>query len=399
MSWPTPATSCCGAALSPEPDASASLTAVGERVWVSPVRATDLAPYRLAVERSRPRLARWNPVNPDDLATHLGAQSRVHRTFVIRARRPEGEHDIVGKVNVTNVVHGRFLNGAMGYDAYDPYAGRGLFAEGMRLVIGLALAPEPQGMGLHRLEASVQPGNAVSAGLLRSMGFRHEGFTPRMLWLTDAAGREEWRDHDRYALTAEEWPAAPYATQVRRRSVVVVNGVPGSGKSALAGALAAELGVPLYSKDVVKEAVANALPADVVARHGAGQSALGAGASNALWALLAGSPVGGVVESWFWPHDERWVREGMALAGLDPAAVPEIWCDVSVDLARTRFEARAGERHVVHGPQVGLDDWWERVRAAAHPLGLGPVHRVDTSTPVSPGQVVRLALAVRSPRP
>jgi len=216
-----------------------------------------------------------------------------------------------------------------------------------------------------------------------------------MLWLSDAGGRESWRDHDRYALTAEDWPAAAYPPQKRRRLVVVVNGVPGSGASTLGSQLAEELGVPLLSRDVIKEAVADALPADVVSRHGAGQS-LGAGATNAIWALLACSPAGGGVESWFWPHEAGHVRAGLRGAGLDQEVVPEVWCDLPVDLARRRFEARAGERHVGHGPQAGLDDFWATVRDAARPLGLGPVHRVDTSAPVPPGQVTRLALAVRA---
>jgi len=192
-----------------------------------------------------------------------------------------------------------------------------------------------------------------------------------------------------------------YPAPKSRRLVVVVNGVPGSGTSMLGRQLAEELGVPLLSRDVIKEAVADALPpdavpADVESRHGAGQSALGAGASNAIWALLACSPVGGVMESWFWPRDAGYVRAGLRGAGLDHEVVPEVWCDLPVDLARHRFEARAGARHVVHGPRAGLDDFWATVRDAARPLGLGPVHRVDTSAPVPPGQVTRLALAVRA---
>ena len=49
--------------------------------------------------------------------------------------------------------------------------------------------------GLHRVEASVQPGNVRSAGLLRSLGLRRRGAWPAYLWLPEADGTHAWRDH------------------------------------------------------------------------------------------------------------------------------------------------------------------------------------------------------------
>jgi len=245
----------------------------GAHVWVGRVRAEDVAPYRLAVEHSRQRLARWNPVDPEDLGRQLAEQSRDRRTFLVHALHPEGDHDIVGKVNVTDVVRRRFESAAMGYDAYDPYAGRGLFAEGLRLVLNLAFMPEAAGgMGLHRIAASVQPGNLRSAGLLRSLGLQSEGFSPRLLWLPGADGSHGWRDHVSYVVRAENWPAEPYAAAPAQKVVALVNGVPGLARSALARQLAAELRIPLFAEDVV---------------NGDGP--------DALWSVLQSSPVGGVV--------------------------------------------------------------------------------------------------------
>lgn len=321
----------------------------GSRVWVAVAGEQDIAPYRRAVEQSRRRLSKWNPVDPDDLGRALSRQSRDRRTFLIHVLTPEGDHDIVGKVNVSDVVRGRFESAAMGYDAYDPYAGRGLFAEGLRLVLNLLFTPEDAGgMGLHRVQAAVQPGNVRSAGLLRSLGFQREGFSPRMLWLPDADGNHAWRDHESYVMMRDEWPAQSYPTARGRRVVALVNGVPGSevingvsgsGTANLARQLAVELRVPLFSRDV-------------------------AGSADVLWALLADSPVGGVVESCFRPDDARYVVEGLQRCGLDPAAVPEVWC----------FSAQ--------------------VEAVARPVGLGPALAVDMSQGVGRADVVRIELQV-----
>ncbi|MET9921501.1 GNAT family protein [Streptomyces sp. NPDC006435] len=101
---------------------------------------------------------------------------------------------IAGFININNIVTGAFRCGALGYGAFAHAAGRGLMGEGLDLVLRHAFGP----LGLHRLEANIQPGNAASIALVRRAGFRLEGFSPDFL-LIDGA----WRDHERWAITAE----------------------------------------------------------------------------------------------------------------------------------------------------------------------------------------------------
>ncbi len=101
---------------------------------------------------------------------------------------------LAGFININNVVEGAFWSGALGYGAFAHAAGRGLMREGLALVVAHAFGP----LGLHRLEINVQPANTASIALARSAGFRLEGYSPDFLYIDGA-----WRDHQRWAVTAE----------------------------------------------------------------------------------------------------------------------------------------------------------------------------------------------------
>jgi ribosomal-protein-alanine N-acetyltransferase len=270
---------------------------MGERVVVHPATNADTAAYTEAVTRSARRLADFAIPDPNNLRDVVAAQSPSYRTFMIHARDPEGEHGLVGRVNVSNVVRGAFRSATIGYDAYDPYAGRGLFAEGLELVIDIAFSDEPAGMGLHRIEANIQPTNTRSAGLIRSLGFVHEGFSRDYLNLP---GRNDphraWRDHDRYAMLSSDWPAVPYRPHRPHRMALVINGVPGVEAKPLANLVAAELSLPVFSVRNVPD-------------------------TSVLWELLRQSPVGGVVECHVSPVE---LRMGVARAGFETGQVPVI---------------------------------------------------------------------------
>ncbi len=106
--------------------------------------------------------------------------------------------DLAGVINISEIVRGAFCNGYVGYYAFLPYAGCGLMKLGLQLLVRRAFTE----LGLHRLEVNVQPDNVPSLALARSAGFRREGFSPRYLRIGT-----EWKDHERWALTIEDWHA------------------------------------------------------------------------------------------------------------------------------------------------------------------------------------------------
>lgn len=118
--------------------------------------------------------------------------------FVIRSGADDA---IVGACNVSNVFRRNLCSAYVGYAAVTGYEGRGLMSEGVGLVLDEAFGP----LGLHRIEANIQPGNEASIAFVRRLGFVREGYSEGYLRIDG-----EWRDHERWAIREEQWlPTRP----------------------------------------------------------------------------------------------------------------------------------------------------------------------------------------------
>lgn len=147
-----------------------------------------------AVRRSRRLHRGWvSPPGDDDRFGRFvrSLRRRDRASFLVRT----AAGDLVGVINVSEIVRGNFKSAYLGYYAFHPLSGRGLMRQGLQLVIARCFGP----LKLHRLEANIQPANDRSIALVRSLGFRCEGMSPRYLKI---GGR--WRDHQRWALLADD---------------------------------------------------------------------------------------------------------------------------------------------------------------------------------------------------
>ncbi|MGW6424266.1 AAA family ATPase [Nocardia sp. NPDC055053] len=172
--------------------------------------------------------------------------------------------------------------------------------------------------------------------------------------------------------------------------LVLVNGLPGSGKSTLGRSLAQTLRAQFLSKDIVKEALATCVD-DALAIPEIGGIAM-----DALWALARATPETVVVDSWwFKPRDLQFAVAGVQQSGADLAV--EVWCDVPAEVARARYATR--RRAGLHRDEQRLADDWTVWAEQAEPLGFTPAVVVDTTRPVDYTDLVEQIKLVAIPLP
>jgi len=162
---------------------------MASRVFIREVSSGDKSEFLTLMRCSRQLHEPWisPPLTDSAFRGYLDrTHSHDHQGHVICM---ESSRAIVGVININNIVRGSFLSASLGYYAGAPYAGKGYMRDGLELVKDYAFGE----LGLHRLEANIQPENERSIGLVQRCGFEREGLSRAFLYI---AGR--WRDHERW---------------------------------------------------------------------------------------------------------------------------------------------------------------------------------------------------------
>lgn len=176
----------------------------GERVALRFPRSSDYAEWAQLRRQSRDFLEKWEPKWAGDELERSAWRMRIRRyrtefnrgsgvPFLIVLA---GSGEIVGGISVGNIRRGVAQTGQIGYWMGQPYAGRGLMLEAVRLVIGHCFVR----LRLHRIEAACIPGNDRSVRVLEKAGFTREGLLRSYLKINGI-----WQDHYLYALIAGEY--------------------------------------------------------------------------------------------------------------------------------------------------------------------------------------------------
>lgn len=179
----------------------------GRLVYLRRPTEGDREEFKALRGRNRSFLERWEPIPP---GVDAFTDAELDRTFDRELKLRKGKSDerflicrvedgaIVGKISISGITRGALQECRLGYWLGREFARQGYMSEAVALATRYAFLT----LGLHRVEANMQPHNEASRGVVVKNGFRQEGYSPRYLRI-----RGRWRDHERWAITLEDWKA------------------------------------------------------------------------------------------------------------------------------------------------------------------------------------------------
>jgi ribosomal-protein-alanine N-acetyltransferase len=164
------------------------------------VRLKDSKAMERLILGNREWLRPWEATNPEGPTSFdIRAQIRMllkqmdNNTCLPFVIEENGE--IVGQLNVANILFGSVSSCVIGYWVVPEVAGKGITPTAVALVCDYLFNV----VGIHRIEIDIRPENLASLRVVEKLGFRYEGLKERYIHINGA-----WRDHYIFALTHEE---------------------------------------------------------------------------------------------------------------------------------------------------------------------------------------------------
>ncbi|MFA1284989.1 AAA family ATPase [Citrobacter telavivensis] len=156
------------------------------------------------------------------------------------------------------------------------------------------------------------------------------------------------------------------------KTVILINGIPASGKSTITRQLSEAFSLPLLTIDGIKEPfMARFTDIDRPFNR-----QLGCAAYEVIWSIIGHSPASVVwlVDAWFGFQPRETLLRLLQQAGVEK--VVEVWNHITPELAVTRYATRLQARKSGHPGEEYLPEL-ALLAARAEPMRLGPVLTVD----------------------
>ena len=184
----------------------ALLELTGRALRIRPLATGDFEQWRDAHSRNRSRLEAVDPAGWSDMTGTIDSQEGFDELVgYLDALRERDEgyafgifagDELVGEVDLGAIVREPVQTTLLGLWLDEDRVGRGYAEEAFFLMCRFGF----EELGLHRIEALALPDNEAVKGALRKAGIRSEGIARGVREVNG-----EWRDHERYAITLEEW--------------------------------------------------------------------------------------------------------------------------------------------------------------------------------------------------
>jgi ribosomal-protein-alanine N-acetyltransferase len=179
-------------------------TLLDKPVVLRPARLADARAWREIRIRNAAWLRPWEATQPGKslYQSSLGSYLHILAGAYRERLRKQGLSwvivfggELAGQLTVGSIVRGSNRSALVGYWIDQRFAGRGI----VPTALAMAADHSFRVVGLHRLEAGVQPENHASRRVMEKLGFHEEGLRRGLVHINGA-----WRDHLCYALTAED---------------------------------------------------------------------------------------------------------------------------------------------------------------------------------------------------